>query len=169
MADSRTMVNETQILDVLRTIDDPEMPISIVDLGIVEGVRVDGDRVAIDILPTFVGCPALPIIEETIKTKVADRCGTEHVDVRFKYDPPWTVDRISEAGRESLRKFGITTPREKVCASEREQPPVCPFCGAAEVRLESSFGPTRCRMIWWCEDCKNSFEHLKRVSLKMTN
>jgi ring-1,2-phenylacetyl-CoA epoxidase subunit PaaD len=173
------MVTELAILDVLRTIDDPEMPINIVDLGIVDAIRVEGDedtsdavkgrgtsaKVAIDILPTFVGCPALPVIENEIRKRVHGLAGVGEIEVHFKFDPPWTVDRISPAGREGLRKFGITVPQRGPAADRDDPPPVCPFCGSHEVKLESSFGPTRCRMIYHCEKCRNPFEHLKRVSL----
>jgi ring-1,2-phenylacetyl-CoA epoxidase subunit PaaD len=156
------MVTEKNIRGVLRTINDPEMPINIIDLGIVEAVRIeDGDktaRVTVDLLPTFVGCPALPVIEEEVRKRISALPGVGEVAVRFLFAPPWTVDRISPAGREALRKFGITVP----AASEQ---PVCPLCGSATVHLESPFGPTRCRMIYYCESCRNSFEHLKRLSL----
>lgn len=165
------MVTRDAIFDVLKTIDDPEMPITIVDLGIVEDVRIDETAspavVDIDILPTFVGCPALPVIEETIQMKVGALNGVGSVRVHFKFDPPWSVDRISPEGRVSLKKYGLTVPH-RIVATEPEaeaEIPACPFCGSAQVHLESPFGPTRCRMIYYCETCRNPFEHLKRVSL----
>src|SRR5262249_28757456 len=108
------MVSHETVLATLRTVDDPEMPINIVRLGIVELVRIEdeatGSHVEIDILPTFVGCPALPRIEEEVCERVGQLPGVTKVDVHFRYDPPWTVDRISAAGRESLRQFGVTVP-----------------------------------------------------------
>ncbi len=86
-------------MDVLLTIPDPEMPISIVDLGLIEDVQIQNGRVSIDVLPTFVGCPALPMIADDITRKVGQLENVENVEVRFIYDPPWTVDRISETGR----------------------------------------------------------------------
>jgi ring-1,2-phenylacetyl-CoA epoxidase subunit PaaD len=153
------VVSRDAILDVLRTINDPEMPLSIVDLGIVADVRAEGGpagHVEIDLLPTFVGCPALPVLEDEIRRRVGRLEGVTGVRVNFRYDPPWTVDRISAAGRESLRRHGVTVPGEAAA-------PHCPFCGASSVHLESSFGPTRCRMIYYCEACRNPFEHMKRV------
>ena len=152
------MVKRDMVIDVLRTIDDPEMPISIVDLGIVERVDLDGGRVTITLLPTFVGCLALPAIEEAARKKVGELPGVEQVSVRFVFDPPWTAERLSPAGRERLRKFGITSPQSDEGAIR------CPFCGSADVRLESPFGPTRCRMIYHCQTCRNPFEHLKHLS-----
>jgi ring-1,2-phenylacetyl-CoA epoxidase subunit PaaD len=152
------MVSRDAVLDVLRTIDDPEMPISIVDLGIVEDVRADdAEHVTVELLPTFVGCHALTFIEDEIRKRLQALPAVEAVDVQVRYDPPWTVDRVSPAGREALRRLGITVP-----AADGEQP-VCPFCGSADVQLESSFGPTRCKMIYHCNACRNPFEHLKRI------
>ena len=170
------MIDTEAIMDVLREIPDPEMPISIVDLGLVEDVRIEtnGDSavVSIDILPTFVGCPALPMIETEIRTKVGAVEGVGEVSVQFIYDPPWSVDRISDEGRQSLAAHGVTVP-ERGSTLEvpghgstvelRTSAIACPFCGSNETRLDSQFGPTRCRMIYYCEACKNSFEHMKRV------
>lgn len=182
------MVCREDILTVLRSIDDPEMPISIVDLGLVEhvdvtkvfpdapdgaAVREAGVRVRIDLLPTFVGCHALPMMEREIRERIGGIRGVDAVEVRFLNDPPWSVDRITDAGRESLRRHGVTVPTACHDAAAAGTPPTvalgtprptaCPYCGSSQVRLESAFGPTRCRMIYYCISCRNSFEHLKRV------
>lgn len=165
------MVTKEAVIEVLHTIDDPEMPINIVDLGIVEDVRIEpgtsvdsslGASVSIDLLPTFVGCPALHVIAEEVRRRLEALPEVARVAVHFRFDPPWTVDRISAAGRTALEKFGVTVPSASV--PEAEAPaPQCPFCGSSAVHLESPFGPTRCRMIYYCTSCRNSFEHLKRV------
>ena len=170
------MIDTEAIMDVLREIPDPEMPISIVDLGLVEDVRIgtNGDIAvwSIDVVPTFVGCPALPMIENEIRTKVGAVEGVGEVAVQFIYDPPWSVDRSSDGGRPSLAAHGVTVPEH---GSKLDVPGhngkvelrtsaiACPFCGSNETRLDSQFGPTRCRMIYYCEACRNSFEHMKRV------
>lgn len=154
------MVTRDAIFDVLRTVNDPEMPINIVDLGIVEAVGATGGQVTVDLLPTFVGCHALPAIEADVRKHLLAVPGVESVTVRFHYDPPWTVDRVSSAGREALRQFGITV------AGPADAPPCCPFCGSADVSQESPFGPTRCKMIYHCRACRNPFEHLKRVGTR---
>ncbi len=161
------MVSESDILDRLRTINDPEMPINIVDLGIVERIELHpaqpgGIEIHVDILPTFVGCPALPVIENEIKQRLGELGDVAAVQVHITYSPPWSVDRITPAGREALRHFGVTVP--EVGGGDASQPPVCPFCGSSAVRQESAFGPTRCRMIWYCEACHHPFEHLKRLA-----
>lgn len=166
-------------MDVLREIPDPEMPISIVDLGIVESVAIDDRVVTVDVLPTFVGCPALPMISDDITRKVSELPDVDAVHVNFIFEPPWSVDRITEAGRESLREHGVTVPeqgsgaggpelqsiisRSKATVQLQTSAIPCPFCGSNQTHLDSAFGPTRCRMIYYCDGCRNSFEHLKRV------
>lgn len=163
------MVSEMQVRDALRTILDPEMPISIVDLGMIEKVEVHEEGaqtdVMIDVLPTFIGCPALPVIEKEIHQRVGRIPGVGEVKVRFLFDPPWSIDRISREGRSSLQAIGVSVPdcRKDMVTAAPESVVRCPFCGAAETHMTSSFGPTRCRMIFYCESCRNSFERMKRV------
>jgi len=166
------------IFSVLRTIPDPEMPISIVDLGLIESVRAENGSVEVVMLPTFIGCPALDMIASDVKAKVGAIADITNVDVRWVFDPPWSVDRITPAGRESLRAHGVTVPERggvlpvaghiigidghNLVKLKTSAVP-CPYCGSRSTTLESPFGPTRCRTIYYCETCKNSFEHLKRV------
>ncbi len=177
------MINVDDITRTLADVPDPEMPISIVDLGLVESVRIAdpdnggaGARVTIDILPTFVGCPALDMIRSEIEEKVSRLADVTVVEVNFVYDPPWSVDRITDAGRTELREHGVTVPG-RGAALHREAPeggpsptvPLrtsaipCPFCGSSSTYLDSPFGPTRCRAVHYCTACRNSFEHMKRV------
>jgi len=167
------MVSNASIRDVLATIPDPEMPISITDLGLVEDIRIENDRVCVDILPTFVGCPALDMIRGDIETKIGALPGVGTVEVSFLYEPAWSVDRITDAGRESLRAHGVVVPerggRLDVPGHAATTPlgtsaVRCPFCDSDATRLESSFGPTRCRMIFYCDACRNTFEGLKRLA-----
>src|SRR5262249_3447509 len=152
-----------------RSIDDPEMPISIVDLGIVKDVRMErgtdgGVAVRIELLPTFIGCPALQAIGEEVRRRVRGLPGVTDVAGPFVFDPPWTVDRIRAEGRASLQQFGVTVPLATTPA-ETAPAPACPFCGSTAVQLESPFGPTRCRMIYYCTSCKNPFENMKRLDV----
>ncbi len=165
-------------MDVLLTIPDPEMPISIVDLGLIEDVQIENGLVSIDVLPTFVGCPALSMIADDITRKVGQLEDVENVEVRFIYDPPWTVDRITEEGRASLKTHGVTVPDAGSGATKLDVPGhaasggmvelqtsalPCPFCDSQDTKLESQFGPTRCRMMYYCNACRNTFEHMKKL------
>lgn len=165
------MVTREAVLAVLEQIPDPEMPIGIVDLGLVHRVDIAGGsagsvRVTIELLPTFVGCPALEMIEREVRARVGAMAEVGAVDVRFVHDPPWSVDRISARGRDALRAHGVTVPQVRQAGQApgaRDVAVPCPFCGSERTELESRFGPTRCRMIYYCAACRNSFEHLKRV------
>ena len=135
--------------------------------ALIEHVDVRDRAIAIDVLPTFVGCPALPVIERDIATRVGAIEGVGEVTVRFINDPPWSVDRITEIGRASLREHGVTVPEHGHepggAVPLRTSAIPCPFCSSRDTRLDSPFGPTRCRMIYYCEACRNTFEHMKRV------
>lgn len=168
----------TAVQEALRDVPDPEMPLSIVDLGMVATVRLarldaGGTVAEIDLTPTFVGCPALVVIEENVRRAVAALPGIDAVRVNFVYDPPWSVERISDAGRESLRRAGITVP-QRGCADARpvfvplgmsrsSEIVACPLCGSTNTHLDTPFGPTRCKMIYYCDACRNAFEHMKQV------
>jgi len=153
----------------LADIPDPELPCSIVDLGLVEAVTVDaGGHVDITLLPTFTGCPALDMIANDVTRLVGDLDEVESCRVHWVFDPPWSTDRITEAGRTQLKAHGVTVP---TCGGEpagssvefRTTAVACPWCGSHETRLDSPFGPTRCRTIQYCEACQNTFEHMKRL------
>ena len=160
---------ERRVLDALEEVRDPEIPpVSIVDLGIVERVAVTDDEVEIDLLPTFVGCPALDVIREDVERAVGAVVGTRAVRARFVYSPPWTSDRITERGRESLRSYGLTppgshaTPFIPLASLTRDSGgAACPFCGSTETTMESAFGPTLCRSTYFCRTCRNPFEAFK--------
>ena len=114
------MVSHAAIMDALAQVPDPEMPISIVDLGLVESVDVEDAHVSVVLLPTFVGCPALDMIRNDVVAKVGGVDGVDIVAVDYVYDPPWTVDRITEAGRASLKEHGVTVPASGSRLGRRE-------------------------------------------------
>ncbi len=86
---------------------DPEFPISIVDLGLVYGVRCAGDLVEIDLTFTATGCPCMDFIHEDIRERLLREPAVRAVRIRDVWDPPWTRERISAAGRAALRRHGV--------------------------------------------------------------
>lgn len=95
----------------IEDVADPELPpVTIGMLGMVHDVSVDDHDVVVELLPTFSGCPATEMIERDVVAAVRNLPGVGAVRVRFRYDPPWTPERISAAGRERLRSFGIAPP-----------------------------------------------------------
>ena len=150
------MVTEADVRAALTAVKDPEIPTcSITDLGIVHDVRVAGGRVEIDLLPTFAGCPALDVIKQDVEQAARDLA--ENVSVRFVNAPPWTTDRLNEAGQHALNDYGISSP----VLLQIGQKPTCPFCGSTDTREDSAFGPTPCRSIRYCNACRNPFEGFK--------
>src|SRR5687767_8598221 len=92
----------------LAHIADPEIPaISLVDLGVIGSVTVDDERVRVQLLPTFIGCPAIGLMQEQIAARVGALRVADDVEVTISFDPPWTSDRISARGRERLRLSGF--------------------------------------------------------------
>jgi ring-1,2-phenylacetyl-CoA epoxidase subunit PaaD len=153
-----TALLEQQVRDALARVKDPEIPVcSITDLGLVEHVSVTDEIVDVTLLPTFVGCPALDMIIGDAERAVRDVASGRTVRVRYTFDPPWTTDRITEAGREALATFGIAPPGAGLLQIAVR----CPHCGSLATTLDSAFGPTPCRTIRYCTSCRNPFEGFK--------
>ena len=151
-----TQLQESDIRAALADVPDPEIPVlSVVDLGIVHRVEVRPDGIGVAILPTFVGCPALEVIRSSIADQLGARFG-QPVRVETTFEVPWTSDRISPAGRVALKRAGIAPPS----APEDVR---CPFCASADVVMDSAFGPTQCRSLFYCRGCRQPFEALKSV------
>ncbi len=159
-------VQESTVWEVLRSIDDPEMPISIVDLGIVVRVDCRDGTIAIDITPTYTGCPALDMIDGLIKERVGQLNDVQEVVLRHVFDPPWSAARISADGRARLAGHGVTVaaPELVQLGLPADSAVPCPFCGSSSTRVDSPFGPTRCRATHYCEACRNPFEHIKSAA-----
>ncbi|MGI8407437.1 MAG: 1,2-phenylacetyl-CoA epoxidase subunit PaaD [Actinomycetota bacterium] len=152
----------------LASVPDPEIPaVSVLDMGMIRDVSEDSGRVTVVILPTFTGCPAIDVIKEDVRRAVLAVEGVRSASVETSFDPPWTSDRITEAGREKLRGFGISPPTGEgpVLIANIGLPAVavCPFCGSKNTRGENAFGPTPCRALYHCANCKNPFEQFKPV------
>ena len=172
MVSATTARSVERVWAELARIPDPEIPaISVVDLGVIGSVEVSDDRVRIELLPTFVGCPAIGVMEQQIGERVRALRVAPKVDVAVTYDPPWTSDRISEAGREAMRRSGFAPPAPMPAGpalgqlDELAVLPVaeCPYCGSRNTTLDNPFGPTLCRAIYHCADCRQPFEQFKRV------
>lgn len=157
-------VSKDALIEILYTVKDPEIDtVSVVDLGMIENIHIQGADVSIEVLPTFLGCPALEIIERDIRNAVASVPGVKSAEVKFIYHPPWTSDRITENGHKGLRKFGIAPP-PKQRREDGSWHVDCPYCASTYVTVENIFGPTACRSILYCKSCKNPFEAMKPIS-----
>jgi len=160
-------VTAEQVWAALAEIPDPEIPVvSLVDLGVIRDVAIDGDRVHVEFTPTFLGCPALEAMKRALEEKVSE-LGAEPA-VAVIQDDSWSTDCISVAGREKLRAAGFAPPTPRAPGATtlvqlQSKAFRCPYCGSIETRLENIFGPTPCRSIRWCESCRQPFEQFKTI------
>ena len=90
------MVTEEIVRDALNLIEDPELMMGIVDLGLVYEVAIDGPKVKVTYTLTSMGCPVGPMIEEDISRVVREVPGVEDVEAELTFDPPWSPERMSE-------------------------------------------------------------------------
>lgn len=169
--DARDLV----VWSALDEVADPEIPaVSVVELGVIGGFAFSprpggGERLTVELLPTFVGCPAIDVM----RTQIGERLGAldlvEEVRVEISFAEPWTSDRITPEGREKLRASGFAPPvligpgfdgEELQLALANAE---CPYCGSRNTMLENPFGPTLCRAIHHCADCRQPFEQFKSV------
>ena len=165
---SAAVTLESAVWDALATVPDPEIPaVSVVDMGMIRDVEVDGGRARVVVLPTFTGCPAIDVIVGDVKRAVEGVAGITEAAVETSFQPPWTTDRITDAGRVKLKDFGLAPPTGKgpVLLMNIGLPKVavCPFCGSKDTVNENPFGPTPCRALYYCNACRNPFEQFKDV------
>jgi ring-1,2-phenylacetyl-CoA epoxidase subunit PaaD len=161
------MVTAEQAWAAVGKVADPEIPVvSLVEMGVVRDVRVDGERVHVELVPTFLGCPALEVMRLQLAEKVAE-LGAE-ADIEVILDDSWSTDRITPEGREKLRDAGFAPPvpraaGETTLVQLRSGVFRCPYCGSTDTRLDNIFGPTPCRSIRYCNACRQPFEQFKTI------
>ncbi len=95
------------VMAALRDVADPEWPVSIVDMGLVHSVGVDGGVVSITLTLTSTGCPCIEMIRDDVRERLLRLPGVRDVRVTLSWDPPWTKDRMSEAARRQFRHWGV--------------------------------------------------------------
>ncbi|HET7009647.1 MAG TPA: 1,2-phenylacetyl-CoA epoxidase subunit PaaD [Anaerolineales bacterium] len=152
-----------QVWETLADIQDPEIPVlSLVDLGIIRHVSIEGSSVTVRLTPTFAGCPALHVMRQAILDRLS-ALGFEQVRAEVVLDPPWTTDDLSPEARGKLRAFGLAPPARPAAeaALRLEEAVECPHCGSMETDLRNAFGPTPCRTIRFCHACRQPFEGFK--------
>jgi len=163
-------VSVEQVWGWLGEVADPEIPvISIVDLGIVRGVRFEAEACVVTITPTYSGCPAMQVISESVGEALHAH-GIDDVRIESRLAPAWTTDWMSEAGKAALKGYGIAPPVQQAIdisglhagIRRRAAPDVsCPHCGSPHTQLTSEFGSTPCKALYKCLDCREPFDYFK--------
>lgn len=148
---------------IAATVRDPEIPVlTIADLGVLRGVRLDGGTVVVEITPTYSGCPAVDAIGDDILLAL-NAAGYPRVRVERVLSPAWTTDWMTDAARRALAEFGIAPPTGRRTAGPI---PValavrCPHCGSLDTRELTPFGSTACKALHQCTACLEPFDHFK--------
>jgi ring-1,2-phenylacetyl-CoA epoxidase subunit PaaD len=161
------VVTAEAVWSALAEVEDPEIPvISLVDLGVVRDVRVDGQRVHVAFTPTFLGCPALEVMRDRMTEAIEELGGEAEIEVVA--DDSWSTDRITPDGREKLRAAGFAPPAPREAGAPKlvqlqSAAFRCPYCGSTDTKLENIFGPTPCRSIRYCASCRQPFEQFKTI------
>jgi len=156
-----TAADEATILAALSEVPDPEIPvISLTDLGVVRGI--ERDPPAVLITPTYSGCPATLVIEQSVRAAL-DAVGFSNLPIRTVLSPAWTTDWISERGRSQLKDYGIAPPPRGAAAHSLRggDAAECPRCGSLDTREISRFGSTPCKAQWQCRACLEPFDRFK--------
>jgi len=91
----------------LTEVQDPEMPINLVDLGVIYDVREQDGTVEVDLTFTAMGCPASDFILDDVRERLLQEPGVDDVRINVVWDPPWTSARMTEAGRDALEAWGL--------------------------------------------------------------
>ncbi|WP_295010391.1 1,2-phenylacetyl-CoA epoxidase subunit PaaD [uncultured Microbacterium sp.] len=151
--------------EVAAAVKDPEVPVlTIEDLGVLRDVAVDGERIRVDITPTYSGCPAMDTIRDDVLLALT-QAGFDEVDVRLVLSPAWTTDWMSADGKRKLTEYGIAPP-----SGRAPHGPIrlvlavrCPRCGSLDTRELSRFGSTSCKALYECHACLEPFDHFKAI------
>ncbi len=158
------MINVEEVWQILNRVMDPEIPVvSIVDMGIVQDVKIVGNAVQVSLTPTFSGCPALELIRRQTEAELA-KAGIAS-QVSWTESPSWSSDRITPEARQKMASIGLMPPPVhagmiELALSEAVR---CPYCGSQDTIQKNEFGPALCRSIYYCNACSQPFERFKPI------
>ena len=167
------MTRAERAWQVLASVLDPEVPaLSLRDLGIVRDVIDHGEELEVVLTPTYSGCPATEVIEQSVLSAL-DAQGLGPARATLRRAPAWTTDWISEEGKRKLREYGIAPPHPVTPAEAgaqsirlfRRKPETipCPHCGSPHTERLSAFGSTACKSLHRCLTCREPFEYFKPI------
>ena len=100
-------VPEIALWQALEQVEDPEYPVSVVDMGLIYGIKLNGRIAQIELSFTSMGCPCMEYIIDDIRTRLLQEATVDEVNLQIVWDPPWTRQRLTEKGVEKLRKWGV--------------------------------------------------------------
>ena len=99
---------EAAVFEELRAVEDPEMPISVVDLGLIYDVTVEDGVATVTMTLTYTGCPARDYLQADVRQAAARAEGVDEAEVELVWSPEWNLEMVTEAGKADLREFGVS-------------------------------------------------------------
>lgn len=145
---------------------DPELPfLTVMELGMIRNVAMDGETAVIELTPTYTGCPATDAITEDLQEAAEEI--HPYVKIKLVMTPAWTTDWISVETRIKMARHGVAPPEGQsadkafLLGDERVVP--CPICKTSNTKLVSPFGSTACKAHFTCLECLEPFDHFKCI------
>jgi ring-1,2-phenylacetyl-CoA epoxidase subunit PaaD len=160
-----SITTRTRAWDIAAQVVDPEIPVlTIEDLGVLRSVDEDGERVSVELTPTYSGCPAIDAMRDDVRSALLG-AGYRDVEVRMVLAPAWTTDWMTPDGKRKLREYGITPPNGRAPArGDRvtlSMAVKCPRCDSLDTREVARFGSTSCKALYECNACLEPFDFFK--------
>jgi len=143
-----------QIIEVIDLVDDPEIPITLKDLGVLRSVVLDVDQVRVVLRATKLACPGRITMETSIRKACESVKPELQVSITWEMEP-WSPNDVTEKGRNRLNEYGITI--------EDPDDVTCPYCTSRSISSMGDFGGSICKVPYHCGDCGSIFERLRSV------
>ena len=145
---------KARALDVLAGVQDPEVPVNIVEMGLVKSVAVGDDgHLEVELAPCYAACPGRTYMLERARSLLHEL--DPEATVSWSAEPYWRSTLLTPAARHTLREFGVGVKEPGAADLE------CPFCGSHQTRPEKEFGSTVSLSLFYCDACRNPFEALR--------
>ncbi len=144
-----------QLWQILDAVMDPEIPvISLYELGVLQNISIVDEIVHLVMTPTYIGCPAMNIMEEDARAALLAE-GYDRVVLETQLAPAWTTAWLTPVARQKMAAYGVAAPEDDIAR--------CPQCASTNVAVISEFGSTACKALYRCEDCREPFDLFKAI------
>lgn len=147
-------VNFQQIVLAVEAVEDPEIPITLKDLGVLRSITHNDDCIFIVLRPTKIGCPGKSRMESEIRQACSTFDPNGTVEITWEYEP-WNPNDVTLSGQKCLAEYGISV-------REHERM-MCPYCSSNAVSTMGDFGGSICKVPYHCDSCGSTFERLRSV------
>jgi ring-1,2-phenylacetyl-CoA epoxidase subunit PaaD len=145
---------EAEVRAALEAVEDPEVPVTLADLGVLRSVEIDDERVVVHLAPTRLGCPGRA--EMTRRVEEAVHGARPGADVTVEWDMvAWRPETITQRGTDVLAEWGYALLTGGLH---------CPYCRSGDVRGEGDFGGSVCKRPYTCRACGSTFDALRGLT-----